>query len=97
MGIRNRGDVGAQTQLQKLELEHAQRDEGTMEDYEHSNALTADQSQMGKGYLLRVLLSISSISLGTTASYWGFSPPAAILTVINADIGKPANLENIIL
>lgn len=84
MGLRNRGP----TRLQQLELEHAQHDEGAMEDYRNSDALTADQSQMQKGYLVKILLAISSISLGTVASYWAFSPPAAIIGFINADIGK---------
>ncbi|RFU28413.1 hypothetical protein B7463_g7912, partial [Scytalidium lignicola] len=74
------------SKLQQLELELAKKDQGTLDDYMHSQALTSDQSEMTKGYLIKVLLAIFSISLGTTGSYWGFSPPAAILTVINTDI-----------
>lgn len=83
----NRG----QTKLSRLELEHAQNDSGTLEDIQHSNALTTVQTEFSKGYILRMLGAISSIGLGTVAAYWGFSPPAAILTAINADIGEHSN------
>jgi hypothetical protein len=77
-----------QTNLQRLELEHAQNDIGTLEDIKNSNALTTDQSQVTTGYVLRVMAAISSVALGTVSAYWGFSPPAAILTIINEDIGR---------
>ena len=80
----NRG----QTKLSRLELEHAQNNAGTLEDIEHSNALTTVQNEFSTKYMLRMLGALSSIGLGTVAAYWGFSPPAAILTAINADIGK---------
>lgn len=76
------------SKLERLELEHANA--GYLEDVEYSNALATDQSQLKSADLTRILLAISSIALGTTASYWGFSPPSAILTVINADIGIAA-------
>jgi hypothetical protein len=80
----NRG----QTELSRLELEHAQNNSGTLEDIEYSNALTTVQSEFSTRYILRMLGAISSVGLGTVSAYWGFSPPAAILTDINADIGK---------
>jgi hypothetical protein len=78
----------AQTDLQRLELEHAKENAGTLEDLQHSDALTTDQSQMGRAYVFRVMCAISGVSLGTLSAYWGFSPPAAILTYINEDIGQ---------
>ncbi|KAK5019943.1 trichothecene efflux pump [Cryomyces antarcticus] len=77
------------SKLERLELEHANA--GYLEDVENSNNLTTDQSQLRTGDITRILLAISSIALGTTASYWGFSPPSAILTIINADIGPSDN------
>jgi hypothetical protein len=83
----NRG----QTKLSRLELEHAQNDSGALEDIQHSNALTTVQTEFSRAYILRMLGAISSIGLGTVSAYWGFSPPAAILTNINADIGKKSD------
>ena len=80
----NRG----QTALSRLELEHAKNNTGTLEDIEFSNALTTSQDEFSTRYLLRMLGAICSVGLGTVSAYWGFSPPAAILTVINADIGR---------
>ncbi len=73
--------------LKKLEHEHA--DEGQLEDIAQSDALATDQSALATGYWLSLpmLGAIFSIGMGTTSSYMGFSPPAAILTYINADIG----------
>ncbi|KIW23925.1 uncharacterized protein PV07_12086 [Cladophialophora immunda] len=84
-------DHRQQTSFQRLELEHAQRDAGALEDIENSNALTTDQSEFSRGYVLRMLAAIASIGMGTNAAYWGFSPPAAILTYINEDIGPSDN------
>lgn len=80
----------AVTTLQRIELEHAQRDAGLAEDYQNSRALTTDLSRFDFKYLLRLIGAVSSISLGTLAAYWGFSPPAAILTYISADLGQSA-------
>lgn len=75
------------SKLQQLELEHAT--EGQLADIRRSNALATDQRDLDSGYFysIKVIGSVASISLSTTASYWAFSPAAAILTVINADIG----------
>lgn len=81
------------SKFQRLELEHAQRDEGALADIENSNALAFDQSEMEKGYLVKVFMAICSISLGTLATFWGFSPPAAIISVINEDIGNDSCLS----
>lgn len=78
--------------LRKLELEHA--DVGALEDIEISNSLATDQSKLAQegrgGYFWHAQMvgSIASISLAALASYWAFAPAAAILTVINADIGE---------
>lgn len=76
-----------QSYLHKLELEHANK--GELEDIAHSNTISSDQALLGQEYFLsfKLIGCIFSISLATTASYWGFSPPAAILTYINQDIG----------
>ncbi len=75
------------TNLQRLELEHAQHDAGTIEDIEFSNALTTDQSKFDWRYMARLSGAVASVGIGTVSAYWGFSPPAAILTYINEDIG----------
>lgn len=75
------------TNLQQLELEHAKGDEGTLADLKHSAQLTTDQSKFQARYLARLLGAICSIGLGTLSAYWGFSPPASILTFIAEDIG----------
>lgn len=74
--------------LKNLERKHA--DAGGSEDIHHSDALASDQDEIGTQYWWRgpFVGAIAGISMGTCASYWGFSPPAAILSVINADIGK---------
>ncbi|OQU97446.1 hypothetical protein CLAIMM_03376 [Cladophialophora immunda] len=79
------------TNLQRLELEHAQRDAGTIADYQNSRALTTDQSKFNATYLLRLVSAVAGISLGTVAAYWGFSPPAAVLTYISEDLGDAEN------
>ncbi|KAI1613098.1 fungal trichothecene efflux pump [Exophiala viscosa] len=84
-------EEGPITNLQRLELEHAQHDQGTIEDYQVSRTLTTDQSRFDFKYLLRLTSAISSITMGTLASYWGFSPPAAILTYISEDLGGAEN------
>lgn len=76
------------TDLQKLELAHAQHDEGALQDIENSNALTTDQSEFSWKYMLRVLGTAAGIGMGVNAAYFGFSCPAAVLVYINQDIGK---------
>jgi hypothetical protein len=76
------------TNLQRLELEHAQHDAGTLADFQNSRALTTDQSKFNFRYLLRLSSAVAGISLGTVAAYWGFSPPAAVLTYIAEDLGQ---------
>lgn len=83
------------TNLQRLELEHAEKDAGAVADLQHSAALTTDQSQFDGRYILRLVGAIFSISLGTLAAYWGFSPPAALLTVINEDIGRGVQWQKV--
>lgn len=75
------------TKLQELELAHAS--EGQLEDIRRSDALATEEKELEHGYFysIKIIGSVASISLSTTASYWAFSPAAAILTVINADIG----------
>lgn len=73
--------------LQRIELEHAQKDSGLAEDYQNSNALTTDQSKFDQKYLLRLVSAVAGIGFGTLAAYWGFSPPAAVLTYISEDLG----------
>ena len=81
-------DIKGLTNLQRLELEHARGDEGAVADIQHSARLTTDQSKFELKYLARLLGAISSVGLGTLSAYWGFSPPAAILTFISEDLGK---------
>lgn len=76
------------TNLQRLELDHARNDADAIADYENSRVLTTDQSKFNGKYMLRLVGAVSSVSLGTVAAYWGFSPPAAVLTYISEDIGK---------
>lgn len=74
--------------LQELALAHA--DEGTLEDFANSNALSTDTAVTDKGYFFSVRLAGTLFSLGfaVSASYFAFSPPAAVLSYINADIGE---------
>jgi hypothetical protein len=76
-----------ESKLQQLELEHAT--EGQLLDIQRSDALATEENELERGYFysFKIIGSIASISLSTTASYWAFSPAAAVLTVINADIG----------
>lgn len=76
-----------ESKLQQLELAHA--NEGTLADIRRSDALATESVALQKGYFLspKLIGSIAAISLSTVASYWAFSPAAAIITVINADIG----------
>jgi hypothetical protein len=76
------------TNLQRLELEHAKNDAGTIEDFQNSQALTTDQSTFDAKYVLRLASAVASVSLGTVSAYWGFSPPAAVLTYISEDLGQ---------
>ncbi|KAL2421666.1 Trichothecene efflux pump TRI12 [Exophiala dermatitidis] len=75
------------SRLQQLEREHA--DAGELDDFKYSEALSTDASKVRSGYFISPSLigALASISLSTVASYWGFSPAAAVITVINADIG----------
>ncbi|KAI5357134.1 putative major facilitator transporter Str1/Tri12, major facilitator superfamily [Septoria linicola] len=80
-----------QSKLQELELAHA--GERKREHIRQSEALATDASQVRQGYFTSwpLIGAIASISLSTVASYWGFSPAAAVITVINRDIGPSAN------
>ena len=77
-----------ETKLQQLELSHANED--TLSDIRHAGALATEQQKLEAGYFLstRLVFSVLGVSLSTLATYWGFSPAAAVLTNINADIGK---------
>ncbi|OQV09728.1 hypothetical protein CLAIMM_13818 [Cladophialophora immunda] len=83
--------TGANTKLQELALAHA--DEGALQDINHSNTLSTSVEKVEEGYFMSIRLIGAIISLGTAVavSYWGFAPPAAVLTVINADIGPSNN------
>lgn len=73
--------------LKQLERERA--DEGQLQDIARSDALATDQAELDSGYWMKpaTIGAIFSIGMGTTSSYWGFTPPAGIITYINADIG----------
>jgi hypothetical protein len=77
-----------ESKLQQLETEHAT--EGQLLDIKRSDALATEENELERGYFysFKTIGSVASISLSTTASYWAFSPAAAVLTVINADIGR---------
>lgn len=87
-------EEGPITNLQRLELEHAQHDQGTIEDFQNSRTLTTDQSRFNLKYLLRLATAVSSIAIGTLAAYWGFSPPAAIITFISEDLGQSPEFDH---
>ncbi|KIW84313.1 hypothetical protein Z517_03563 [Fonsecaea pedrosoi CBS 271.37] len=81
--------VGA---LKELELNHA--DAEGLEDITVSNALATDQAKLtDAGYFHDAPLigTIAGSSLVILASYWAFSPAAAILVYINEDIGPSDN------
>jgi hypothetical protein len=80
------------SKLERLELAHA--DEGQLVDYQLSNALAREKEDLQSGYFWRLPIvgSIMSVSIAVVATYWGFSPPAAILTYINADLGMNPSL-----
>ena len=80
------------SKLQELELAKAGDEE--LADIRHSNALTTDTKEVKQGYFLSIQLigALASISLSTTASYWGFSPAAAVIANINADIGMTTHI-----
>ncbi|KKY26999.1 putative trichothecene efflux pump [Phaeomoniella chlamydospora] len=81
----------AETKLKQLELSHANED--TLADIKNSDALATEQQELEAGYFLsaRLVFSVLGVSLSTLATYWGFSPAAAVLTTINADIGPTDN------
>jgi hypothetical protein len=80
-----------ESKLQKLELAAAGEEE--LADIRHSAALATNSREVKEGYFLspQLIGALLSISLSTTASYWGFSPAAAIITNINEDIGPSPN------
>lgn len=80
------------SKLQQLELAHA--DPGTLEDIEHSNALSTTATQTEPGYFLslRIVGTVLGLGIALSTSYWGFVPVAAVLQTINADIGKIGEL-----
>lgn len=63
-------------------------DEEGNEDQIRAAALATD-TDLGGRYILqfRTFGSICSISAAACSAYWGFSPPAAVLTFIAQDIG----------
>lgn len=65
-----------------------QLDEEGNEDQRRAAAL-ATETDLGGRYILqfRTFGSICSISAAACSAYWGFSPPAAVLTFIAQDIG----------
>ena len=75
------------TVLERIELEHI--DEDGREDIDRAAALGIETDQ-GAGYLLngRLFGSLCSISLAAITAFWGFSPPAAVLSFIAEDIGE---------
>lgn len=79
------------SKLQQLELAKAGEEE--LADIRHSEALATNTKHVKEGYFIspQLIGALSSISLSTTASYWGFSPAAAIVKNINEDIGPSAN------
>ncbi len=81
------------SKLQELELAHAT--EGQLADYQRSDALATENTRLESGYYLspKIIGSVAAISLSTVASYWAFSPAAAIITVINADIGTQSQVS----
>ncbi|KIX97094.1 uncharacterized protein Z520_07208 [Fonsecaea multimorphosa CBS 102226] len=83
--------TAANTKLQELALAHA--DEGALQDITLSNTLSTSVDKVEQGYFMSLRLIGAIFSLGTAVavSYWGFAPPAAVLTVINADIGPSNN------
>ena len=70
-------------------LEHDHVDEAHFEDINRAAALSSDVSELGLKYFLKIntIGGLASLSLAVVATFWGFSPPAAVLTFINADIG----------
>lgn len=79
------------SKLQELELAAAGEEE--LADIRNSEKLAADSREIEDGYFQsrHLIGALCSISLSTTASYWGFSPAAAIIANINADIGPSPN------
>ena len=75
------------TVIERIEIENT--DEAGVEDINRAAALSTD-TQLGARYFLDVNLfgGLLSIALAAIAAFWGFSPPAAILTFIAEDIGK---------
>lgn len=63
-------------------------DDDANEDQRRAAAL-ATQTDLGGRYILqfRTFGSICSIAAAACSAYWGFSPPAAVLTFIAQDIG----------
>jgi hypothetical protein len=81
--------------LERIEAKHL--DAEGKEDIARAAAL-GTETDLGVGYLLdfRLFSSLCSISLAAITAYWGFSPPAAVLTFIAEDIGQsimPANFS----
>lgn len=83
----DRVQVKATTPNERIEIEQA--DEAGVEDLNRAAALSTD-TQLGARYFLDIKLfgGLLSIALSAIAAFWGFSPPAAILTFIAEDIGR---------
>ncbi|KAI1612335.1 fungal trichothecene efflux pump [Exophiala viscosa] len=82
------------TVLERIELEHI--DAEGREDNKRAAAL-GTETDLGASYLLnfRLFGSLCSISLAAITAYWGFSPPAAVLTFIAEDIGTSGGNESL--
>jgi hypothetical protein len=91
MADRARHTVG--TLIERIEIEHA--DEAGVEDINRGAALSTE-TKLGARYFLDLNLigSLFSLSLASTTAFWGFGPPAAVLTFIAADIGKESSCVN---
>ena len=74
-------------------LNHGHHVDKVEEDKLRSVMLATDHEALGRQYFFspKFVGSILALSLSVTATYWGFSPPAAILTFINEDIGPSPN------
>lgn len=80
-------EIKAQTVIERIEIEQADKD--GVEDINRAAALSTE-TNLGVGYFLdyRLFGSLFSLSLAAIGAFWGFAPPAAILTFIAEDIGS---------
>jgi hypothetical protein len=82
------------TTIEKIELENT--DDGGREDLKRAAALSTN-NEFGVKYFLniRLLGSLLALSCGCISAFWGFSPPAAVLTFIAEDIGMLLSSEKL--